>query len=93
MSAISSATSSQQTFFQAAQKSDQVKADSAATATNANPKPEAPIAAATVKPYESSKTRNADGTFGPKHTVLPPSSTNSSGSGSGAAVSGVNVHI
>ena len=81
MTAIVGTTSNQ--YFQSAQsaqptvKADAVKIDTSAPVAN--------------KPTEYNSTKNADGTYGPKHTKLPPSATQDVTVLSGAAALDIQV--
>lgn len=107
MSSISTALPSQTPQFQAVQASSKTDPSKTAAAAQASAQPANTVSApslkaqaviALAKPPESLKTKNSDGTYGPKHTLLPPNvynkdELNGGSSESSEAVSLVNVKI
>lgn len=107
MPSIATALPNQTSQFQAVQaaaKNDPAKT-AAATQTSAQqantvsaPSLKSQAVTALAKPPESLKTKNSDGTYGPKHTLLPPNvynkdDLNGGSSESSETVSLVNVKV
>ncbi len=107
MSSIANALPSQTPQFQAVQAAAKTDPSKSAAATQTSAQQSATVSApnlkaqavtALAKPVEGAKTKNSDGTYGPKHTLLPPNvykkaDLNGPSAESSDAVSTVNVKV
>jgi len=91
MSSISNATANAQQYLQTAQAGPKTDGTTPNTATAGLNTQQSTIAPST-KPLESLSFKNADGTYGPKHTLRPPASVVTSATESSDAVA-VNVKV